>query len=130
MTSSEPAPDRVDQPFPGAHPQVPGSRTPTADTDAPAGERPLPLESTRTGAGVDWRIRLPVRAENISVTKELVVYERATVRRDQLHDHARVEESIRRERLALATEGDVNVAEAPADASPTIRPGPAAHNPM
>lgn len=115
MTSPELAPDRLDQPFPGAHPQVPGTQTLTTETDAPAGERPLALESARTGVGVHWGVRLPVRAESITVTKELVVYERATVHREQLRDLARVEGSVRRERLAVAAEGHADVVEEPAD---------------
>jgi hypothetical protein len=130
MTSPERAPDRPDQPFPGAHPQVPGTHALATETDAPAGERQLPLEWARIGVGVHWGVRLPVRAENITLIKELVVYERATVHRHQLHDLARVEGSVGRERLAVATEGQVKVVEEPADESPTTHPGPAARNPM
>jgi stress response protein YsnF len=47
------------------------------------------------------------------------VYERATVRRREQDDVARVEESVRRERLTVATDGHANVVEDSADERPT-----------
>ena len=109
MTSAESGADPPDQPFPGAHPPVPGAHSPASEAGQPSGERQLPLESARTGGGVTWKVRLPVRAECVTVGKEVVVYERAVVRRRELGDVARVQEVVRREQLDAVTEGNAEV---------------------
>ena len=102
------APDR---PFPGAHSQVPGARHSPPDEPPPgsATARMLPLEATRTVDGKGWLIRLPVRAEHVTVSKKVVVCERVSVRRQLVPELARVEAEIRRERLRLDTTGDAHV---------------------
>jgi len=54
---------------------------------------------------------LPVRAESVTVSKQVVVYGRAVVRRGELGDVARLTDVIRREQLGVSTEGKVQVAE-------------------
>jgi len=56
-----------------------------------------------------WRLRLPVRAEQIAVDKQLVVYERVVVRRRELHELERIDATVRREELQVHTEGDVAI---------------------
>jgi stress response protein YsnF len=60
-------------------------------------------------------IRLPVRAEDVTVTKEVVVRERVVLRRREIGDIARVEATVRRERLQAATAGPVEVVEVAED---------------
>jgi len=60
-----------------------------------------------------WLVRLPVRAEHIQVNKQVVVYERAEVRRHETEAVERVGASIRREQVRLAVEGDAGVAQTP-----------------
>lgn len=63
-----------DTPFPGAHSQVPHMH---ADAEEPARmPRTLPLESTPVLRQLGWSIRLPVRAEDVVVEKQVVVRER------------------------------------------------------
>ena len=115
MTAVESGADRPDQPFPGAHPQVPGAHSLASDTGQPVGERQLPLESARTGGGVNWKVRLPVRAESVTVRKEVVVYERAVVRRRELGDVARVQDVVRREQLGVVAGGNAEFVEQAGD---------------
>ena len=96
-----------DRPFPGAHSQVPGAHAPSVET--PATTRRLPLGAARSRSGQGWVIRLPVRAEEVMVTKEVVVRERVVLRRRELDDVARVEATVRRERLQVAITGPVDV---------------------
>src|SRR2546423_6935912 len=99
-----PSPTR---PSPGAHPQVPGAHAPSMET--PATTRRLPLGAARSRSGQGWVIRLPVRAEAVMVTKEVVVHERVVLRRREVDDVARVEATVRRERLQVATTSPVDV---------------------
>jgi uncharacterized protein (TIGR02271 family) len=98
----------ADAPFPGARSQVRGQR----QEDAPpepresVGERLLPLESSYAPAERGWSVRLPVRAEQISVAKQTVVYERVVVRRREIADEAHLQADVRREELRIAEEGD------------------------
>jgi Domain of unknown function (DUF2382) len=100
-----------DRPFPGAHSQVPGAHAASTETPPtpPATTRRLPLGAARSRSGQGWVIRLPVRAEEVMVTKEVVVRERVVLRRRELDDVARVEATVRRERLQVATTGPVDV---------------------
>ena len=114
------APDR---PFPGAHSQVPGAHEhgvtipPASALPAPA----LPLEASRASSGLGWAVRLPVRAEYVTVTKAAVVRERVVVRRRFVPDGARVQTQVLRERLRVDTQGQVDVRRAGAElvAEPT-----------
>jgi stress response protein YsnF len=56
-------------------------------------------------------IRLPVRAEEVTVTKEVVVRERVVLRRREADDIEHVEATVRWERLQVATAGPVEVVE-------------------
>jgi stress response protein YsnF len=60
-------------------------------------------------------IRLPVRAEEVTVTKQVVMYERVVLRRREIGDIAPVEATVRRERLQVATAGPVEVVEGAED---------------
>ena len=107
-----------DRPFPGAHSQVPGAHAPSADMPAtpPATTRRLPLGAARSRSGQGWVIRLPVRAEEVTVTKQVVIYERVVLRRREIGDIAPVEATVRRERLQVATAGQVDIVEVAEDA--------------
>ena len=106
-----------DRPFPGAHSQVPGAHAPSADMPAtlPATTRRLSLGATRSRSDQGWVIRLPVRAEEVTVTKQVVIYERVVLRRREIGDIAPVEATVRRERLQAATAGPVEVVEVAED---------------
>ena len=60
-------------------------------------------------------IRLPVRAEEVTVTKQVVMYERVVLRRREIGDIAPVEATVRRERLQVAAAGPVEVVEVAED---------------
>ncbi len=112
MTRAEsPAADR---PFPGAHSAVPGRHTlPPTSEDRPAGSRTtLPLDAVPISAAHRWSIRLPVRAERVTVSKDVVVRERVVVRRREIADAARVEDEVRHEELRTSTEGEIDVVDA------------------
>jgi len=95
--------DAPDAPFPGAHPQVPGMHrlAPGANSEGASVARVLPLGGAVLPRGQGWMIRLPVRAEEVVPARELVVYERVTVRRDTIHDVERLDSSVRREVLRV-----------------------------
>ena len=69
------------------------------DSVAPA----LPLDARRSSSGPGWAVRLPVRAEVVTVSKAVVVYETVVVRRRVVPELARVQTEIRRERLRVDT---------------------------
>jgi stress response protein YsnF len=56
-----------------------------------------------------WTVRLPLRAEQITLEKRAVLVERVVVRTTPVEDQVRVEESIQREQLEVTTEGEVRV---------------------
>jgi uncharacterized protein (TIGR02271 family) len=101
----------ADRPFPGAHSAVPGRRTlPFSSEESSAGSRnTLSLEAAPVAAAHGWSIRLPVRAEQVAVTKEVVVRERVVVRRREIADVAQVQGEVRREELRTSTEGEIEV---------------------
>jgi stress response protein YsnF len=99
----------IDRAFPGAHSQVPGAHSDSAR--APLAPPPLDATQTRTEQG--WTVRLPVRAEQVRVSKEVVIRERVVVRRRAVEDLARVEGKISREVLHLQTDGAVEVEHRP-----------------
>lgn len=106
-----------DRPFPGAHAQVPGAHAPSVETLAtsPATQRRLPVDAARSRSGQGWVIRLAVRAEEVTVTKEAVVRERVVLRRRETDAIARVEATVRRERVQVATAGPVEVVDVAED---------------
>ena len=103
MPPESQAPDR---PFPGAHSQVPGAHEQGVAVPPPAA---LKLEARRVSAGPGWAVRLPVRAEQVTVSKAVVVRERVVVRRRRLQGMAQVETEVRRERLRVDAAGQVAV---------------------
>lgn len=105
-------PDLSDRPFPGARPQVPGAHSglPShAEPRAPSPPRPLPLGATRTVSERGWSLRLPVRSEEVTLSKRVVVTERVIVSPHRIPETTRVEALIRRERLRIETEGQLEV---------------------
>jgi hypothetical protein len=101
-----------------------GGSTPAVQRSAEPG-RPLPLEATTEpwlGAWVgSWAVRLPLRAEAVTIDKQTVVVEEVAVRRRQFKEVVRPSETVRREELRLETAGEldvtqpIDVGEAPAD---------------
>ncbi|HZB96981.1 MAG TPA: DUF2382 domain-containing protein [Candidatus Sulfotelmatobacter sp.] len=106
-----------DRPFPGAHSQVPGAHGLSEETPATptTTARRLPLGAARSRSRQGWVIRFPVRAEQVTVTKEVVVRERVVLRRREIGDIAPVEATVRRERLQVGTTGPVDVVEVAED---------------
>ena len=106
-----------DRPFPGAHSQVPGAHALSEETPATptATARRLPLGAARSHSRQGWVIRFPVRAEQVTVTREVVVRERVVLRRREIGDIAPVEATVRRERLQIGTTGPVDVVEVAED---------------
>ena len=100
-----------DRPFPGALSQVPRLHAESDDVPATAAAswEQLPLEASRTPIGLGWTIRLPVRAEHVTITKEVVVREAVVLRRREVDDVARLDATVRREELRVETEGEVEV---------------------
>ena len=76
----------------------------------------LRLEATAVNSDRGWAIRLPVRREHIRIDKQVVVYERVVLRRDDIQDVTRVDSTVRREQLKVAVEGDAEVTPAGARA--------------
>src|SRR5689334_4254174 len=103
MTEAQSEP--IDRPFPGAHSQVPGTR---GEPEARALDS-LPLEATQSRSGERWTVRLPVRAEQVRVSKQVVVCERVLVHRRAVEDVAHVEDQVRREVLRVESEGEGEV---------------------
>ena len=71
----------------------------------------LPLEasvdpSSGTWAG-GWEIRLPLRAEQVTIEKRPVVVEEVVIRRRPLEEVVRLEDTVQLERLRLETRGDL-----------------------
>jgi uncharacterized protein (TIGR02271 family) len=63
----------------------------------------LPVEGTPVPAHDTWSVRLPVRAEEITISKETVVRERVVVKRNQVQDVAQVSALLRQEQLRVTT---------------------------
>jgi uncharacterized protein (TIGR02271 family) len=113
-TTTTPESSPSDRPFPGAHSQVPGAfaRTAETPTNQSAGPlRQLALEAMPEPAGSGWSIRLRVRAEQVRITKQVVVRERVVLRRRELSEVASLDTSVRREELRIDREGQVEVTE-------------------
>lgn len=82
----------------------PANEAPPATVGSPSvSERERPLEATwkTLGAAGGWRIRLPVRAEDVQVVKHTVVAERVLVQIRRVENVARVTETVRHEELGI-----------------------------
>jgi len=90
-------------PFPGAHSQVTGrllDESP-APQRAPALPGRLSLEASSIRGDGGYIARLPVRAEDITVEKRTVIYERVAVKRHGVPDVEQLDASVRREKLRV-----------------------------
>ena len=82
---------------------------------APAFQRPersgppLPLEAHVEPSRGGWTIRLPLRAEHVTVHKQPVVVEEVAVQVRQVQDLVRLEDMVRREEVRAETEGDLEI---------------------
>jgi uncharacterized protein (TIGR02271 family) len=72
---------------------------------------PLPIEAQPVLAQDGWSVRLPVRAEEITISKQTVIRERVLVKRTRAQDFARVDAVLRREELRTSRSGPVEVHE-------------------
>ncbi len=74
------------------------------------GQEPLPLtvvaEPSGAATAPNWTIRLPVRAERITLTKAVVVAENVTIRVHPTTESVVVGSDIRREELRLTRSGE------------------------
>lgn len=75
----------------------------------------LPLQAQVEPAKDGWLIRLPMRAEMITIDRQAVVVEQVVVRAETVQETVHLDASVRREELRMGTEGDVEVA-SPEDA--------------
>ena len=82
----------------------------------PRGTR-LPLEAEVETTAFGCNIRLPVRAEHVTVDKRPVVVEEVAVHTTQVDDSVHVDDTVRREGLEVDTAGDVRVTERRRDAT-------------
>jgi len=64
----------------------------------------LPLEATSRSIESGWSVRLPVRAERITLARESVVCEEVRVSRRRIQEVARVQALLRRETLRTTEE--------------------------
>ena len=71
--------------------------------------RRLPLEGRAVPWDRGWEIRLPLRAEHVVLEKQLVATERVTVRRGQVTEAVRLDETVAREELRVGAAGEVEV---------------------
>jgi len=75
----------------------------------------LPLEAQVEQAQDGWLIRLPMRAETITLDRQAVVVEQVVVRAETVQETVHLDASVRREELRMGTSGEVEVA-SPEDA--------------
>ena len=71
----------------------------------------LPLEATPNVVAGTWSLRLPVRADEVTLAKQVVVRERVLVRRQQVEDRVRVDARLLHEELRTSTSGPVQISE-------------------
>lgn len=93
------------------------------DKDPSSERQGLPLEVRfREATAEGFTVRLPVRAENVSVTRQAFVFEEAVLKTRTHESSKRLKDTIRREELHLETHGNVSVGGA--DALEETRPIP------
>lgn len=93
-------------PAPGAPPE-PVSQTPVHREIKT--RRLVPAEAVVEQQGHMATFRLPLRAERVRLEKRVVVVEEATVRRERLEGIAHARTSVRRERVRVVAEGELEV---------------------
>ena len=78
-----------------------GGRTAAENADVPESlsARPLPLEAAVDAHAGGWSVRLPVRAEHVTVTKESIALEEVRVLRAVHQEPETVHASVRSEQL-------------------------------
>jgi hypothetical protein len=105
-----PEPTAPDRPFPGARSQVRHAFG-EADASAPGTARTasLPLDARSERSAQGWVVRLRVRAEHVTVSKEVVISERVVLKRNVVDDVEHAEAVIHREQLRVETEGSFEV---------------------
>lgn len=86
-----------DGPTPALSSPEPGE--PTAEMPG----RALPLQASVDALDGGWAVRLPVRAEQVTVTKETVVIEDVRIWRASHEETRQVTASVREERLHIDT---------------------------
>lgn len=69
----------------------------------------LPVFAAPTRRDGGYEIRLPVRAEEVAVTKRTVVRSVAVVRRRAVSESQRIDETVRREMPRMDATGDLDV---------------------
>lgn len=69
--------------------------------DANEDARPLPLQATVDALEGGWSVRLPVRAEYVSVTKEAIFLEEVRIWRASHQEAQTVTTPVRSERLVV-----------------------------
>jgi len=77
----------------------------------------LPLSATPAFIQGEWSVGLPVRADEINVTKRVVVYERVVVRRQQVEGREHVQTQLLREQLRMSKSDLVEPGERDAETS-------------
>ncbi|HET9016429.1 MAG TPA: DUF2382 domain-containing protein [Thermomicrobiaceae bacterium] len=86
------------------------------------GDARLPLEAWVDESPDGWTVRLPLRADAITVRKETVVWERVDVRRLLAARTEHLRATVKREVARVHTAGDVVEASPPAAPTATVRP--------
>jgi hypothetical protein len=94
----------------------------------PDGGPALPLEAALHPSPDGWTVRLPLRAETVTVRRQAFVAEEVVVRRRRAETDVHLRDTVRREELRLDTRGDLDPTddlEAPGDLEATRRYRPA-----
>jgi len=73
------------------------------------GRRTLRLDARPVASDAGWSISLQCRAEELTLSKRVVVYERVLLRKRRVGEAAHIQTTLQREELRVGTEGDVNV---------------------
>ena len=84
-----------------------------------AAPEPLPIEGKAVLAPDGSTLHLPVRAEEITISKQSVVRERVLVQRKWIEEAARVDAVLRREQLRATKSGPVELHEQVTEKVPT-----------
>jgi stress response protein YsnF len=69
----------------------------------------LPLGGSPTVSENAWRVALPVRAEQITITRQTVIRERVQMTRSRVQEVARIEAVLHREELRATASGEAHL---------------------